>query len=379
MSIISFLNRYPDSRVFLNDGNKTYQEMATLIPGRSLPEIFIWNGSWLTENFLNLLAAIEKKTPIICLSGDDKVPSLKLRNGEIAFRSSGTEGSPRWVIHDSSIFTSPDIITFESPAKALLNPAHAAGFDFMFQALRQGTTFSFSLLDNVSKDFLPKTMFGPPQGLASMLFFFQKYGAIFAGLKEYFSSTDSLTPEIVEKCKKLNLRLRLRVFYGSTETMVIKTHSHPDNPTLIKIESQEGFIQDGIFHYTGKTLARRMIQSGESSELSPPYRLGDMMEQNDGWVSLIQNTRNLIKIWGHTVNLKELENSLLSQPGVAYAKVEAHKSNLNIELKITLYGEKISSDQIKTGLPETVQKAKVDIIIEPASDIELKKVKRVNS
>lgn len=376
MNIKNFLEQFSSARIYFEDTSLSYQEIAKLLYSVT-PETFKWTGDWTSKNFIKFLSAFHAESPIICSPLNDENFPL-IGKGEIAFRTSGTEGETKWIIHNSSVFLSTKVFQFERKAKALLSPAHAAGFDFMFHALRQGCDFTFSKLDTIREKFLPEVIFGPPQALGSLLFFQKKNQDIFTTLKTFFSSTDSLNSEIIHKCKKLDLKLKLRTFYGSSETMMIWNESHPDDPSKIKLSDGEGDIQDGNFSYTGNTLAKRQWVNGKETTLTTPYKLGDKFQIQDGWINLIENKRNIFKVWGHSLNLRDLENRILGLPNIAHVVIQGKNEALGTKIKITLFGEVLDETKIKSILPlEVMEKAIIEFELKDAAEIDLKKPKRI--
>lgn len=354
MNITEILCRSGNSKIFFNGTSLTYSEISksiTAVKG-NLPKVFKWSGNWSQEALQELIKAFSLNLPIVCSSNEnEKHPPLN--PGEVAFRSSGSEGKVKWAIHPYRHFLEGDHLSFKGPAFALLSPSHAAGFDFLFICLRAGIDFGFADLKSLKVTEI-RTLFGPPQALAGLLFFHKNHQLLFKQLEEYFVSSDPLPAVLVEKTRKLNLSFKFRIFYGSSETMVIKVQEHPNAPHLFRFISGEAKVKENEVFYVGPTLATKLWTEEKGTILtSKPFPVGDIVREEDSWLSLMQNQRNLVKIWGHSLNLKMLEDDILSLEDVIDTRVEVFSNEiLGSQLKIHIWSQVQPEENKILSLPQ---------------------------
>ena len=342
MNITEILRRSGKARIFFEGIAVTFSELYEAIVARKeiSTSVVKWSGHWTPETLQELFTAFSLNAPILVSSSNEIDALPPINAGEIAFRSSGTEGNIKWAIHPYKHFLEGDYLSFKGPAFAFLSPSHAAGFDFLFNCLRGGIDFGFTDLKTLKVPEV-RTLFGPPQAMAALLFFYKSHESLFDQLEEYYVSSDPVPKVLVEKSKKLDLAFKFKIFYGSTETMVIKVQEHPDFPHLFRFVHGEANVKNGQVFYKGPTLATK-FWTEENGFTSPlvPYPLGDMVQEEEGWLSLQQNSRNLIKIWGHSLNIKMLEDNILALEGLIDTRVELINTEiLGSQLRIHIWSE----------------------------------------
>lgn len=385
MIILELLAKHKNSKICFNGTLLSYGHFHDLlIEANSSGEgSFHWNGDWTPEKFLLLLSALSNNTPVYSsVILDDELPDPG--PGNIAFRTSGTEGVSKWVIHPYAHFLEGKTLQLTGPLLALLFPSHAAGFDFMFHCLRSGADFGFSNLQNLNSSTInPRTIFGPPQSLAALLFFHSKNEELLRRLKEFYISGDSLSPVIAARVKSLGYDFKVKQFYGSSETMMIWTEENPDRPWLINFLPGEVEIKNNLIHYTGKTLAQRSwTQDKGFQTLVTPYELGDNVGMEDGWFNLFDNQRNLTKVWGHTINVKRIENDLFKLSDILDARVEVKDFGImGPQLIIHLWSEKeFAEGEMIESFPEMAPiRQNIKVQLHRPESITLEKKKRITS
>ncbi len=354
MNITELLDRSGNAKIFFNDSSLTFSELKKniTVTNATPATVYKWSGIWTSHSLQELLSAFKWNLPIVCSANEsDDLPPLQ--PGEVAFRSSGSEGKTKWAIHPYKHFLEGDYLTFKSPAFAFLSPSHAAGFDFLFICLRAGVDFGFADLKSLEVTKV-STLFGPPQAMAGLLFFHKNHKHLFNQLEEYFVSSDPIPNALVEKTRKLNLVCKFRIFYGSSETMVIKVQEHPRQPHLFRFAPGEAIVKNHEVYYEGPTLAPKLWSKEKGFiSTSRPFPMGDIINVEDSWLSLQENKRNLVKIWGHSLNLKMVEDDILSLEGIIDTRVEVVRTEiLGSHLRIHVWSQaNFEKDKILT-LPQ---------------------------
>ncbi len=311
-------------------------------------------------------------------------------HGGIVLFTSGSSGKEKAALHDAEELIK-NLKIPQAPYKSILflKFDHIGGLNTLFQLMKSGGTG----ICTSSRD--PETIVRIiEQEQVSLLSTTSSFIALFLttnayrdhnlnSLKMVTFGTEPMSDLIIQRWKEVLPNIKLFQTYGTTELGILGIKSKSSATVYMDFKNLEGSFRitdDGILQIkTSKSFLGYLNREYQYSEW---YSTGDRVEIKDDQLRIIGRENDWINVGGLKVSPYEVEEVLLSYPGVLEAKVSAKEYILMGQIVVAkVYVNETNQNEefierLKEHCSSRLDFHKVPVEIDfynPVKDVELKK------
>ena len=265
--------------------------------------------------------------------------------GLLAF-SSGTEGSPKAILHDLTLFMQK----FETPRPTLktlnfLLFDHIGGLNTLLHTLfNRGTVVApesrtveeiLAMCSKHQVEVLPTT----PTFLRMMIMSGLVPESIPQCLRIITYGTERMDQTTLNTLCKLLPDVDFRQTFGMSELGVVRVKSLSRDSLFMKVggEGIETRIVDQVLEIRSQTRMLGYLNADSPFDHEGWYNTKDIVEEHNGYFKVTGRTSEVINVGGHKFMASEVENVALQFKGVELAKVEAKQNPItgqHVELTV---------------------------------------------
>lgn len=379
MNIRNRIKKFPSDRVALisNGTNFSYGNILLgmdIYKKHRAGSLVPINGKADMMNICRLLSVIESGAIAIPMSEHRQsnlwnVPckqydELRRRGvpGLVLF-TSGSSGKPKVAVHDARILTDKWMIwddtdfVAKDPGRTMLMLGfdHIGGINTIFHVLFNGGTLVIPhstdvndvahTIDKFSVNVLPTS----PTFIKMMLL---KSESEFPSLKMITYGTEPMPASTLEECSIRLPHVKLKQTYGLTECGILQTRSKEGISLMMKIKDEHRIVNGMLeIKHNGSFIGYINMDNVISSD--GYYRTGDYVVSDGEWIRIVGRTSEFINVAGFKVHPSEIENDVLSIPGVNDCVVEGEQNPITGQIiKLTVNADQIGSQDIRRFLLE---------------------------
>jgi len=359
-----------------NDYYNVFQQIAlSLIIGE---EIILLDSDFTDSELINLTGYSEheeflrpidkKKVPLIRDKGEfieklHKAPE----SWSITLFTSGTTGTPKKVSHNFhtiSRFVKISKRNTKSIWGFAYNPTHMAGIQVFFQALLNGNSIirlfglNTTRIQNEIKNTNITHISATPTFYRLLLPYaetFRSVVRITSGGEKFNNKTKIQLEEIFPNAKITNVYASTEagtLFASENDIFIIK----PEYECLIRVEN-------------GELLIHNSLMGSSSMSVSEWYNTGDLVDivvEKPLKFRFVSRKGDMINVGGYKVNPLEVEETILTLPGIKNARVYSKSNSVlgNIVCcELVRDNEQLNEVSIRTFLQSKIQEFKIPRII----------------
>ena len=299
----------------------------------------------------------------------------------IIIQTSGSTGAPKYIIHNLA-----KLVERNREAKTpyvtmmMLMPDHIGGINTILYTLATGGTLVFpenrlpkhvcELIEKYKVELLPTT----PSFLQwlLMLDLHKKYDL--SSLKVISFGAEPCPPVLAKKLKEEFPDVKIKQMYGLSETGILRSKTHPDDPSLIKFGDNVE-VRDNILWVKTDTTMVGYIKEGELVLVDSNEWLNteDEVEIVGDYVRILGRVTDIINVGGQKVHPQRVEDVLLQHPSVTNALAYGEP---NILLGEVVYAdvvtkETVTSKELKAFCKDKLLKFELPIKINFVDSIEI--------
>lgn len=301
--------------------------------------------SWDAGFWARLIAHLCRQA-VVSLAGEDgkPVPGEFLPHRPLLiFRTGGTTGGPRHVVHEAKRLFSAFRFTVRPPRRQLVlyAPGHIAGFDACMQAFVRGTTLVFpdsqqgrdiaEAIESQKVEILPAT----PTFLQFLLLSGELCGRDLDSVKTIPHGAEAMPPSLRQRVQAAFPRATLVQRFGMTELGAIPTEPDPEDPTALFFPEDGSFgwkVEDGMLLLRSPSRMLGTLEEGLAGPSDNWHHTGDLAEVTSrGSVRILGRREALINVGGSKVLPETVEALLLEQEGVVDALVRGQPNPMTGE------------------------------------------------
>jgi long-chain acyl-CoA synthetase len=260
----------------------------------------------------------------------------KGESGLILF-SSGTEGSPKIVLHDLGKLLGK----YQRPLRAMrtllfLVFDHIAGLDTLFYTLCAG---GCCVLENTRRPELVckaialhsvEVLAATPSFLGLLLASEAHQHHDLSCLKVVAYGSEPMPPHILSRLGQALPQARLVQRYGTTELGSPASRSRDRETLWMQIDGDQvrSKVVDGVLLIKADTAMLGYLNGPSPFDAEGWLNTGDVVEVDGPWIRVLGRRSAMINVGGEKVHPPEVENVLLQMPNVASASVRGEGNAL---------------------------------------------------
>lgn len=289
---------------------------------------------------------------------DHKTSKRQLPEPGIVFFTSGTGAKPKAALHDLRIL----LQKYAKARKAYCTCAvllfdHLAGFDNLFYVLFSGGSlvvpveFKPASVINCILENEVQLLSTTPSFLNFMILQGEKFKQALLKLDVLVFSSEKMPDSTLEFLKQLKPdSLKLVQKYGSTETGSPSSRTNPNNPQMIKFDSQKTpyKIVEGVLYIKHNGSFRGYLN--HDYKLESWYCTGDIVIEKGEWLQILGRQTEMINVGGRKVLPQEVESVLLAMSCLKEVTVTGVKHKLMgqaVQAEVVLNIDMAKKDFIK--------------------------------
>jgi len=253
----------------------------------------------------------------------------------LVFRTGGTTGGPRNVVHEAKRLLSAFTLTERPPRRQLVlyAPGHIAGFDAFMQALVRGTTLIVPdslqgrdiarAIERERVEVLPAT----PTLLQFLLLSGELRNRDLDSVKTIPHGAEPMPPALRERLSLAFPNARLVQRFGLTELGAIPAEPDPEDPEALFFPSDGGFdwkLEEGVLFLRSPSRMLGTLEEGLTGDTAQWWATGDLAEVTArGSLRILGRREAMINVGGSKVIPETVEALLLDEEGVVDVWVRA--------------------------------------------------------
>jgi len=250
----------------------------------------------------------------ICL--DTHFPSeFKLPNNSIVFRTSGSTGGAKFVLHDKEKSISKILMNYERKKESthslvMLHHGHIAWWESVLSHLLcSGDLFIINDFPLDGKSYPDNLVVRTTPSYLRLCF---AKGYFHTGEKfVYMLGSEPISDNLISKINELGHHFY--IIYGSTELWGLYSKASIDNPYLKFEDVEAEFLDDQLFINNWPYIYNFLLDGQNLIKPEQVYETHDLVEQHASGIRIIGRTQDFINVGGvkyHSSQIKEKVESL---------------------------------------------------------------------